>query len=125
VSSVTADIAKIKVLVDEELARILPAGRRDELATFLCEPHATTLGWDYGASGARVPVWIVAKSTDGEAALVYSDTGFGPSFPWGYVWVSNDSCGMDSHWHSGLEDAAILAGFLSVPFGYVVPGPRE
>ena len=121
----TSDIAKIKALVDEELARILPIERRNELAPFLREPRATTLGWDYGAPDERVPVWIVGQSTDGEAAVVYSDTGFGPVFPWGYVWVSQDSCGMDSQWHSGLEDAAIAAGFLSVPPGYVVPGPRE
>ncbi len=120
----TSDIAKIKALVDEELACILPIERRNELATFLREPRAATLGWDYGAPDERVPVWIVGQSTD-LAALVYSDTGFGPDFPWGYVLLSLDSCGMDSQWHSGLEDAAIAAGFLSVPPGYVVPGPRE
>ena len=57
-------------------------------------------------------MWIVAQSAGGEVALAYSAVGFGPDFPWGCVAVTADSCGMDSEWHSGLEDAAIHAGFL-------------
>ncbi len=33
--------------------------------------------------------------------------------------------GMDSQWHSGLEDAVINAGFLPAPPGYESPGPRD
>jgi hypothetical protein len=48
----------------------------------------------------------------------------GPSFPWGFMDAHEDSMGMDSQWHSGLEDAAIVAGLLPAPTGYEVPGPR-
>jgi hypothetical protein len=69
---VNSDITKIKALVGEELARIRAIERRNELAAFLREPRPTTLGWDYGAPDERVPVWIVAQSTDGEDTLVYA-----------------------------------------------------
>ena len=67
--------------------------------------------------------WVVGHSDDGGIALVYSDKGFGPSFPWGYVYT-HDTLGMDSQWHSDLEDAAIGARLLDAPPGYAVPGPR-
>ena len=107
------------------MAHIVSSERRRSLNTFLVEPRETTLGWDYGATNERVSVWIVAQSAGGEVALAYSAVGFGPDFPWGCVAVTADSCGMDSEWHSGLEDAAIHAGFLPPPPAYVVPGPRD
>ena len=94
------------------MARIVSSERRLSLNTFLVELRETTLGWDYAAQNERVSVWIVAQSAGGEVALAYPAVGFGSDFPWGCVAVTADSCGMDSEWHSGLEDAAIHAGFL-------------
>jgi hypothetical protein len=52
---------------------------------------------------------------------VYSPEGFGPSDPWGHIRSTDDSLGMDSQWHVGLEHAAIGAGILEAPPGYEVP----
>ena len=109
----------------EEVARVVPVERQRKLARFLSEPRATTRGWDYGADDERVTVWIVGQSPDDAVALAYAEDGFGPDFPWGFVFPNDDSCGTDAQWHSGLEDAAIGAGLLDAPPGYVVPGPRD
>ena len=115
----------IRVLVADEVSRVASQSRRRQLASLLREPQSATLGWDYGTAEERIAVWVVGGSADTSIALVYSATGFGPSFPWGFVSVAADSCGMDSQWHSGLEDAAIGAGLIDAPAGYIVPGPRE
>ena len=105
------------------MARIVSSERRRSLNTFLVELRETTLGWDYAAQNERVSVWIAAQSAGGEVALAYPAVGFGSDFPWGCVAVTADSCGMDAEWHSGLEDAAIHAGFL--PTSRIVTDPAS
>lgn len=116
---------EIELLVARELALVADPNRRELLALALVPPSRISLGWNYGTANDRLDCWLVGRSPDGNVLLVYGDRGFGPSFPWGYVHPDDDSMGMDSQWHSGLEDAAIAAGLLVAPPGYEAPGPRQ
>jgi hypothetical protein len=111
-------------LIESELRRIDDPDRHRRLQGLLAPPTLRSVAWDYGSEGERHNVWIVGRSRDGAILLAYSDIGFGPAFPWGGIVDAEDSAGMDSQWHSGLEDAAICFGLLEAPPGYEVPGPR-
>jgi hypothetical protein len=110
--------------VEGELALVHDLDRRERLRQLLLPPHPRNVGWDYGVAGERHEVWIVGQSADAQIALCYAEQGFGPSSPWGFIFPADDSLGMDSQWHSRLEDAAICAGLIQAPPGYRVPGPR-
>lgn len=116
--------AHITALIAGELARIGDAARRGRLRALLQRPARLSLAWEYGEAGERFDCWQVGCSADRRVLLVYCDRGFGPAFPWGFVFADEGSMGMDSQWHSRLEDAAIVAGLLRAPPGYKVPGPR-
>ena len=92
-------------LVELELGR-MPENVRRKLEHLLCKPTQITLKWDYSSVPTQVLCWLVAESEMKNVRLVYSDHGFGPSFPWGYVATAATSLGMDSQLHSGLLDAA-------------------
>ena len=111
---------QLQNLVQGQLTRVSDPQRRARLPTFLTPPQLRSFAWDYGATDERHEVWVVGETPDHELALVYSDIGFGPQDPWGFIFPADDSLGMDSQWHSGLEDAAIGAGLLEAPPGYVV-----
>lgn len=118
------DPGGVRQLLDEELSRVSALERRASLSALLIPPSRIKLGWNYGEQGERLDCWLVGRSPDHDVLLLYCAQGFGPSFPWGFVFPPEDSMGMDSQWHSGLEDAAINAGLLSAPPGYQAPGPR-
>jgi hypothetical protein len=117
-------VEDLRSLVESELRRIDDPDRRLRLQGLLSAPTLRSVAWDYGSEGERHDVWIVGRSPDGAILLAYSDIGFGPAFPWGGIVEAEDSAGMDSQWHSGLEDAAICFRLLEAPPGYEVPGPR-
>ena len=114
----------IDSLVAGELARVGDPTRRSSLRALLQHPARLSLAWDYGQLDERFNCWQVGCSPDRRVLLVYCERGFGPDFPWGFVFADEGSMGMDSQWHSGLADAAIVAGLLPAPAGYEVPGPR-
>lgn len=115
------DLGHIRRLVDAELAKVSDPARRDALAAVLVPPQPLSLEWGYGKPGERYVCWLVGLSPDGKERLVYCETGFGPSYPWGFVGIREDWMGMDCQWHVSLEDAAIGACILPAPPGYEVP----
>jgi hypothetical protein len=115
----------ISDLVQSELTRLADPHRRASLESYLVRPQKLSLAWDYGSEGERFDCWRVGQSPSGDILLMFCKDGFGPEFPWGFVFPESKSLGMDSQWHSGLEDAAICAGLLEAPDGYQSPGPRE
>lgn len=117
--------SSILLKIERELARVGDLERREALRSLLVRPTQVRLDWDYGKPGQQFDCWLVGRSPDQSILLVYCEQGFGPLFPWGYVFAHTRSMGMDSDWHSGLADAAIVAGLISMPAGYVVPGPRS
>jgi hypothetical protein len=117
-------VEDLLLLIEDELRRVSDPDRRRRLQSLLSAPTPRSVAWNYGSEGERHNVWIVGRSPDGDVLLAYSDVGFGPAFPWGGIIEVEDSAGMDSQWHSGLEDAAVCFGLLGAPPGYEVPGPR-
>jgi hypothetical protein len=98
----TVDDGHIMKLLADELARAPAPERREHLSSLLVPPSRVRLGWEYGETGERLDCWLVGRSPDQEVLLLYCTEGFGPSFPWGFVFAAEDSMGMDCQWHSGL-----------------------
>jgi hypothetical protein len=120
----SVSVEEIQGLIDEEIVRVTDPKQRSLLKSLVATPYLRRFRWDYGSGDEHREIWVVGQSGDGVVALVYDDGGFGPAFPWGFVFPGENSLGMDAQWHSGLEDAAIGAGLLTAPAGYMVPGPR-
>jgi hypothetical protein len=108
----------IQSLIESELSRIMDRGRRSNLTTLLVGPTRLSLSWDYGEAETYFDCWVVGRSTDRHVLLVYCDKGFGPTFPWGFVFPTDDSLGKDDQWYCSLEDAAIVAGLIPSPPGH-------
>jgi len=102
----------IESLIQSELAKIEENERRTRLSSLLISPRPISLAWDYGEPGERFNCWLVGESAAENVWLVYSEHGFGPSFPWGFVFPDRDSFGMDSQWYDRLEDAAENIGLI-------------
>lgn len=94
---------QVRELVETELSRIGDAERRESLRAMLVEPHVEIRDWEYGESDERFPCWIVAEAPQIDVKLAYCESGFGPESPWGAVFVSDPSLGMDSQWHRTLD----------------------
>ena len=116
--------SRIVRLIEAQLERLSEPTRAD-LEGVLRWPVRMDLGWNYGSANQRLECWHVGESMAKGVRLIYSERGFGPDCPWGYVSRAEDSMGMDSQWHVGLADAAIGAGILAAPAGYEVPGPTQ
>lgn len=100
----------MKALVADELARIASPGRRSALAKMLIEPEVQLRFPELGPPGARYPTWLVARAPDRAIGLAYTEFGYGPQRPWGYVSVSHLSLGMNEQWHERLEEAFVASG---------------
>lgn len=117
------DAKSILTLVEFDLALVTSLSCHREFERLVVPPLLLQLDWDDGTPDERYECWQVGASKTGDVLLVHSDRGFGPSFRWGFVHLSEDSPGMDSEWHSGFVDVAIIAGLVSSPRGYQAPGP--
>jgi hypothetical protein len=102
--SKTAD--DIRGIVETEIAKIsqpdLVALIRKLAAPIRCEQR----GWDYGKPNEEYPCWIFAEHPESNTAFAYTEHGFGPSSPWGLLFIKGPpmSMGMDSGWFVSLED---------------------
>lgn len=112
-----ADAREVIALVAEQIAMISDGGRREALrALLLPEPRREERDWDYGASGVRYPYWVVAESVERGIILVHCSEGFGPEFPWGFLFTGAPAnaermtLGMDSQWNWYLEEAFVRSG---------------
>ena len=106
--------AQIRDLVREQIAMVSDSARRRALeALVLDEPRLEERPWDYGKPGEHLPYWVVAEEPGRGIILVYCDEGFGPEFPWGFLFTGDarwSSLGMDSQWAWYLEEAFVRAG---------------
>jgi hypothetical protein len=98
--------------VARELAMIEDDEVREALRSRIVTPERHLRNWDYGAPGEQDPCWTVAPDPGSDSAIVYSEHGFGPSHPWGLVFITEPWFGMDSGWFTRLEDA-FVDSFLS------------
>ena len=99
---------KITAFIEAELglvrdARILAHIREQQIA-----PEAVTGDWDYGIPGQTYPCWIVAN-TSSDTGIAYCEQGFGPTTPWGLIFLDdardNVGIGMDSGWFRTFFEA--------------------
>jgi hypothetical protein len=114
----------IEKLVDEELAMISDADLVAAIRRLLVAPYPVERDWDYGRPGEKYTCWTVLEHPVSNTGIAYCEIGFGPTYPWGLVWLSGEhmNIGMDSGWFAKLEGAMreSCAWDLSNPPGYEV-----
>ncbi len=100
-------VSKVSELVEAQLARVADHQAAALIRSLLVTPRCEHRPWDYGAAGTEYPCWIVGEHTPSGTGFAYCEQGFGPSFPWGLLWLSGEylSMGMESCWYDSLEDA--------------------
>jgi len=70
----------------------------------------------------QYPAFIVAEFPDSGTGIAYSEYGFGPTYPWGLVWLERLGYGDDAGWFGSLEAAfrESMAWDEPAPPGYEV-----
>lgn len=105
-----AEQAAVVAEVKAEMARIADERLAAALRNHLIEPRACVLPSDYGHphpefSEPSYPGFIVAEFPESGTGIAYWRYGFGPSQPWGLVWLQGLGYGMDCNWYARLEAA--------------------
>jgi hypothetical protein len=101
------ELDRIEHLVDAELAKIQDQDLVGRVRDLLVTPNPVLREWDYGAPDQTYVSWTVLEHQPSNTGIAYFESGFGPSFPWGLVFLSGlyMSIGMDSAWYETLEEA--------------------
>ena len=96
----------IDALVAEQIARISQPDLVQAIRRLLVPARCEHRPWDYGARHQTYPCWVVVEHRPSNTAIAYSEWGFGPSSPWGLLFLSGPhlSMGMDSQWFVSLEE---------------------
>jgi hypothetical protein len=99
--------AIIAARVKKELARIADPALVAAIRRLLVPPYPVDRDWDYGRPGEKYACWTVLEHAPSKTGIAYCDSGFGPSYPWGLVFLSGEqmSIGPDYCWYASLEDA--------------------
>ena len=101
-----ATAATIETLVEDEIRRIEQADLVALARKLRVPARLEDVPWDYGKEGQTYPCWIVLDHAPSNTAVAYCSEGFGPSDPWGLLFICEPrSMGMDSQWYVSLEDA--------------------
>ena len=119
------DAADLGPLLTMQLGLIEDPLRRSALESILVTPREEHRDWDYGLPDQRFPYWVVAEEPSRHIILVYCGHGFGPRFPWGFLFTDEPNfvtLGMDSQWCWYLEEAFVRSGLWT---GSVKPGTEE
>ena len=97
----------IEALVARQLASISQPELVGCLRSLLVQPRCEQRPWDYGAPGQTYPCWIVTEHQPSNTGIAFCESGFGPSYPWGLLFLQGPylSMGMDSQWFVSLEEA--------------------
>ncbi len=119
----TAD--QVSSLVQRELAQLSDPALLTRIKELLVSPYPVERAWDYGRFGEKFVCWTVLEHRPSNTAIAYCEQGFGPSDPWGLVFISGEhvGIGMDSGWFATLESAMrdSMAWDDLNPDGYEVP----
>lgn len=117
--------SQIDNLIEDALSKIDNDDVRNEIIQWLVEPRCENREWDYGEVDQTYPCWIILEHRKSNIAIAYCANGFGPSYPWGLLFISgnNLSMGMDSGWFSTLESAFFESGIWDgeMPENYEIP----
>ncbi len=96
-------------IVENQLDKTADRVLVGKIRTLLVTPYRIDRDWDYGDPGTVYPCWTVLEHRPSNTGIAYCEQGFGPSFPWGLVWLSGEhmNIGMDSSWYETLEYAFV------------------
>jgi hypothetical protein len=98
--------AAIDALVVREIDRIAQADLIALAQSLRAPPLLEDRPWDYGQEGQTYPCWITFTHPPSNTAIVYCSEGFGPTYPWGLLFLTEPrNMGMDSQWFATVEDA--------------------
>ena len=99
---------RLTELVESELAELDDARVTAHVRHLLVPPSPVMRGWDYGTGDEAYPCWSVLEHKSSNTGIAYCESGFGPSSPWGLVFLAGAehmSIGMDSSWFRRFLDA--------------------
>jgi hypothetical protein len=90
------------VLTQSRRARPSPERMRETSGRRMAFGERSTV--HYGPPGQKYTCWTVLEHRPSNTGIAYCEEGFGPSFPWGLIFLSGPhmNIGMDAGWkHSG------------------------
>jgi len=101
------NMREISSLVQAELEAIDDPIFREKVRSYLVEPYPIERPWDYGVEGQKYTCWTVMEDFSTNTGIAYCAEGFGPTFPWGLVFLRGNhmNMGMDSAWYETLWEA--------------------
>lgn len=96
--------------IDRALALVTDPRVSAHIRSQLTNPTLVMRGWDYGEPGQQFPCWTVLEDRGSGTVIAYCEEGFGPSCPWGLVFIGQPddpraSMGMDSGWYPTFMEA--------------------
>ncbi|MDJ0841608.1 MAG: hypothetical protein QNK37_34185 [Acidobacteriota bacterium] len=99
--------SEVQSLLDNELKSISDASLIHQIRPLLITPHRVEREWDYGEERRTYPCWTVMAHHMTNSGIAYCNQGFGPSHPWGLVFLSGDMMGMGlkAAWFDSFEIA--------------------
>src|SRR5262245_53639229 len=116
--------AEVTRLVEQQLRAIAQPDLVALARSLLVAPRLESRPWDYGEPNQSFPCWVVLEHPSSNTGIAYCAQGFGPSSPWGLLFLSGEhiGMGMDSAWFASLEDALrnCAAWYGENPPGYEV-----
>lgn len=97
----------IRRLVEKEISSMSNKSLVARIRELLVAPYPVEREWDYGSPGLTYQCWTVLEHRPSNTAISFCSKGFGPSDPWGLVFLSGPTTniGMDCSWYASLEDA--------------------
>ena len=99
-------VVEVKAIVEGQLARISELPLRETAMALLIEPQLREVPWEYGGATENLVCWIVGNLRPLHRwVIAYSENGFGPSSPFGFIDGDLSSMGMDAQWFTTLEAA--------------------
>jgi hypothetical protein len=116
---------RMEALVGEELSAISEQLLLETIKPLLVTPYVVKGAWDYGKPGETFECWTVLEHAKSNTGIAYCQEGFGPSYPWGLVFLAGPhmGIGMDSGWHISLEHTFrnSMGWHGQNPHGYEIP----
>ena len=84
----------VQDLLNKELEAIQDPSLVEQMKALLIMPNHMDREWDYGEEHRTHPCWTVMAHPMTNSGIAYSAEGFGPTHPWGLVFLSGDMMGM-------------------------------
>jgi hypothetical protein len=100
----------LEARIAAELERIADPSCRAALEAVLVDPELQHRDWELAPPGARFPTWLIARAHASRVGLAYTEHGYGPAAPWGYVSTGFLTLGTEAQWYPSLEQAFRASG---------------